>query len=297
MAVLGIDVGYGYTKSSTGFVVKSQISEEEPILPHTKTLQYNGKTYYIGLGRDCVDVNRQNDELLIVLLLYAILNSTNDQVVNIVTGLPIAQMKEQSADLRKKIMSECGSVQCVCDGRKRFLSIYDCAIYPQGLASVIYSSGSVIVVDVGMRTCNIVFVLSQDGRRRVEYADTLYEGILPLYEKIKATINQKYSLTLTTDLIPDILNSGLSINGEKESLPFTTSIIENHVAKIANQIKIHTPYQIIPIKLIGGGGLFLSSYFKKIFPKAEICETAQFENSIGYKLKGDSLWQKTGTEI
>jgi plasmid segregation protein ParM len=298
MSILGIDIGYGYVKTSpTGVIFKSQITEEEPILPHNKTLQYNGKTYYIGIGRDCVDVCRINDELLIVLMIYAVLSSTNDQVVNVVTGLPIAQMKEQAANLRSKILSECGSVQCVCDGRKRFLSIHDCAVYPQGLASVFDSSGSVIVVDIGTRTVNLCYVLSQDGRRRVEYADTLYEGMLPLYEKIKAAINQKYSLTLTTDLIPSILSSGLFIEAEEISLSFIIPIIKNHVAKIADQIKIHTPHQILPMKLVGGGSLILSSYFKKIFPKAEVYDTAQFANSTGFLRRGEVLWQRTGTEI
>lgn len=75
MEIVGIDVGYSYTKTSTEMIFPSRITQAEPLLGYERTLRYRDTLYYVGIGNATVSTNKIDEAITTVLLLYALCGS------------------------------------------------------------------------------------------------------------------------------------------------------------------------------------------------------------------------------
>jgi plasmid segregation protein ParM len=291
--VVAVDVGYGFTKTSSKVIFPSKIATEEPLLGCRRTLYWKNTMYYVGVGEPNIELNRIEEELTKVCLIYGILSSTKPEQTScrLVTGLPLSQIKsEMPMQLYVMIKEDLKNIDCIFNDQPRRMRVLDVDVYPQCLAAILPYKEDMICVDLGSRTTDILHCARVDGRRKVMYTNSLYDAMMLLYSKITACINEQYNLTLDAELIPNILEKGLIVDGKEVKLDFLADIINAHVQKIATVIKLFLPYKTTKIKLTGGGTTFLGAYFKKVFPQVEYTSDAQWENVLNYKLRGDKLW-------
>ena len=87
METAGIDVGYSFVKTSTGVFFPSKITQVEPMLGHGRTLRYREALYYIGTGNATVSINKIDETITTVLLLYALCASLAGDRCRLATGL------------------------------------------------------------------------------------------------------------------------------------------------------------------------------------------------------------------
>ena len=161
MQIVGIDVGYSFVKTSTGFIFPSKVTVSEPMLGYNRTLKYKDTLYYVGTGTGTVSMNKANEDVTAALTLYALCGSIVGTSVRVVVGLPIGHYKAQRDALRAAVMGLSGTVEY--DGQAKQITIEDCAVYPQGLLPV---EGDYVSVDIGGCTTDVIYVENEE----VKYA-------------------------------------------------------------------------------------------------------------------------------
>ena len=282
MEIVGIDVGYSFTKTSTGMIFPSKITTAEPMLGYTRTLKRNNTLYYVGTGIGTVSMNKCYEDLTSTLTMYAICGAVEGTKARVVVGLPVGHFKAQRDALRSAVMGLSGTVEW--NGQCRTITIEDAAVYPQGLLPV---DDDYISVDIGYCTDDKVYI--ENGE--VKYAKTTYYGMQPLYSRIMDAINQRYESKLDDDYAHIVLNKGLVVAGKRQDTSFLRPIIRAHAECIAQEIRKSTPSKMVPIYITGGGGAVMFGAIKELLPEAQLWENGQFSNAEMYQMVGEQIWE------
>ena len=93
--ILGLDLGYSYTKDNQKHIFKSAMTKEEQVISNAINIEIENQKYYVGTGNEIVDVDKTENELTKVLFLTDLALTGNNNCY-IVTGLPISQYKNQN---------------------------------------------------------------------------------------------------------------------------------------------------------------------------------------------------------
>ncbi|HWP50127.1 MAG TPA: ParM/StbA family protein [Clostridia bacterium] len=291
MTIVGIDLGYTYTKTSDGDIFPSMCTQSKPILGG-KQITFDEQTYFMGEGIGTVDVNKIDSDVTKACLMYALGKLPANDSVKLVTGLPIGQYQTQETAFKKMILDNRYKT-VVVDECRRTIYIDDVKIYPQG-AGALYSQnipGDAILVDIGGRTVDIAFFGVSGNKRKLEKSCTLYDGMLVLYSAIIEQVNANYDLTLPAKYAENILIRGLTIEGEPRDISFLAPTISVHVERICEAIRLNYPYKTTSIYLCGGGGEILKKAFERRFKHVSLMENSQFANAIGFRKVGEMIWQ------
>lgn len=295
--IIGVDLGYGYTKTSEGIVFPSKISTHENILGEGNMLILDNKAYTVGEGNVEVDLNRVNKELTRVCLMEALAMSSNQNDFQVVAGLPLGLFNSQKDQMKQMLLSN-RYVEFEVNKQKRAIAITKAEVFPQCLGAH-YSLSAAddtedrVYIDIGGRTVIIALLQMFNGKRKVTQHSTIYEGTLTLFSKIVSAINSKYETLFEIEDGERILKNGLSIYGEKQDIGFIKNIIEEHTDKIMKELLLKYPVKTAKVTLIGGGAYVLKSLFDKRIPGTSIIPNAQFANALGFKKIGVSLWQRS----
>ena len=291
MTILGVDIGYTYTKTSEGILFASKVCKAEPFQDAPK-LTWEGQTYSVGVGESTVDANKINSTITKVCMMAALAVSSKDSEFNIVTGLPIGQFSAQADNLKSMILSNRRN-KVFLNGVERNLNINDVKIYAQGAGALFAQriDGEAIIIDIGGRTIDIAYFEIEGGRRRLSTHSTLYCGMLPLYSKAIEAINQKYELTLPSKDSEKILRDGLEVHGEKQDIRFINTIKNEHIQELVNELDVKYPSKTTPIYITGGGAFIFGAVLQDKYRNARILPNCQFSNANGFKQIGESIWQ------
>ncbi|MEG0944407.1 MAG: ParM/StbA family protein [Angelakisella sp.] len=292
MPIVGVDLGYTYTKTSEMLKFESKISEVEPLLGG-KRLKIDGCTYFMGEGKGTVDLNKIDSVITKACLFYALGKvKTGAEGFKIVTGLPIAQYQTLQEGLKQMILNNRYKMISVDLEPDKRIYIEDVKVYPQG-AGALYGQnivGDAIVVDIGGRTVDIAYFSIQDGVRKLTKSETLFDGMLTLYSSIINRVNAKYMINLQPEYSQNILINGLTIDGDKQDIGFLKPVISEHIEGICNEIRLNYPANTTTIYLCGGGAELLEGAFKRHFKDIQKLNNSQFANAIGYKKVGEAIW-------
>lgn len=287
--VKGLDNGYLYTKDNEHRIFKSAYSLTNDGLSNRKII-IDGTNYFFGSGNTTADVNKIMGETNKVCTLANLALSGNGDY-NIVAGLPIVQYKDNKRRFAEEIMSY-NDCEVIYKREKLKFKINNVLVYPQGAGALftVGESGNCIIIDIGSFTINIA-MFEKDGEfLSLTKTDTIYSGVIHLYDKVIKEVNRKYDLSLNTNYAERILKDGLEIYGMSVDTSFLTEILIDYLKPILNQIKTSYPYQIMPIYLCGGGGLLLKDILEYNMPNIKLIENSQFANAEGFYRYGISIW-------
>lgn len=291
MQIVGLDLGYTYTKTSNMDIFPSLCTKTEPLLGG-QPVTFDGETYYVGDGTGTVDLNKIDAEVTKACLFYA-LSLMSDKDINLVTGLPISQYRTQEQEFKDMILSN-RFKSVSANGKTKMVYINDVIVFPQG-AGALYSqdiNSDAIVIDVGGRTVDIAYFELNKEKRKLEKSGTLYSGMLSLYTEIIAQVNTKYELSLPPKYAEHVLLNGLTIEGEEQDISFLAPTIAEHVDKICEEVRVNYPHKTTDIYLCGGGGEILYRAFDRRFKGIKLMENSQFANAIGFRKVGEAIWQR-----
>jgi plasmid segregation protein ParM len=106
--ILGIDIGNCTTKTSTGIIFNSKITEIEP-MGKADMLSMDKKTYWLGEG-DYDTTYRKVDKQSYLKLLYGAIGlseQSSNKIINncIVLGLPLSQFKQDKMSLVNMVLA------------------------------------------------------------------------------------------------------------------------------------------------------------------------------------------------
>jgi len=275
--ILGIDVGYTYTKTVTEdkedsfrSTVKAGAME---INKSSITIEYKGDEYTIGeKGAYSVDLNKIEDDTFKLCLYTAIAKNmpTDCDEVDLVTGLPIAYYSKQKHALKESLEGK--DVFIKYKGKDRVFAINQCIVFPQsaGLFTVNPElfKGDIIVIDLGGMTVDVSYF---EDMNLVKYA-TYPMGMLKLYGSVIQELNATHSINL------ELLDAEKFIKGNNTEFD-VSHIVKQHTEDILRPIKLEFPYKTSKKVFIGGGAVGL----KKYLPDSErIKESDIFANARAF---------------
>lgn len=300
---VGNDVGNYMMKLSNYTSIKSVITEEEPAIElldnDTKTIELDGKKYYIGVGSFETELNKAKKETFLPLLLTGIDMATPkylssfEAIYNVVCGLPINQFKTNKEYLEKLVLDE--KIRYVTiDGERKRICIDSFAVYPECIGAY-YSlekekEEDIILVDIGGRTTDIAYI----SRGKLISSSTVPVGTLNIYSNIVKKLNGLYNLTVDLNKVDRILETGkFNVDGKQADISFITGILKSNFLKIKEELDLNYPARTEQIILAGGGSKLFGKAFNSRYNNCTYHNDPIFANALGFKKVGEILWQKT----
>ena len=288
--LLGVDLGNFSVKTSEKVTFLSKISEVDNFTGDNKII-FNGKTLFVGEGEFNTDWNKSRKENTLPLLFTAIYKSTTDNVNQVVMGLPINMYKKTKDDLMELIRNNrCARVN------DRELIVEYVAIAPEG-ASAYYNlsdeqlreigNKQLIIVDLCGRTTDICLFKNN----KIIDIKTIPVGMLNVYEKIIDFVNTTYTENFNLEDAQDIINNGLFLNGEVKDNSFIVPILKNCFNSIYKELQLKFNVNKGYVYLTGGGSEMLQYAFKNRLNNVIISNDCIFDNAMGFRKIGETLWQ------
>lgn len=287
--VLGVDLGNYSVKTSTNVTFFSKVTQKENFTENNKII-FNGESYNIGEGEFSTDWDKSRKDNTLTLLYAAISKSTQDNINQVVLGLPIQQYKNNKDKMIELITNNrCGTV----DNRKIFIS--DVTVAPEG-ASAYYAipkdirenigKKQLIIIDIGGRTTDIVIFKD----KVIIDVKTIPVGVLNIYQELIDYVNSKYTESLVLEDGETILKEGLFLGGEKRDMGFVKPILQNNFNTIFKELQLKYNLNLGYIYLTGGGSSILKLAFQNRLNNLIVSTNPIFDNAIGFKKVGESLW-------
>lgn len=303
MEILGIDIGQINCKSSENVSFPSKITTNSlGLLKKHDSIVIDGQKYYIGEGNYNVGVNKHEKEDFIPLLFSLIAKSTNESIVSIVIGTPIAHKDKNKKDILD-IVNANKYKRITYKGQTRDIIIDNCIVYPEcggafhTLNPVTIANRDLIMVDIGGRTTDIgYFKLNINNERELYKAKTLPNGILNMHSKISSILMDRYNIYKDIDEIEKVLKMGIwsNIDNKPLDLSFQKQIYHEYTLGISKILNLEFDMNSEMLILTGGGALELYSYFKEIYNEGTVgvIKDFLFANAKGFKKVGEILWQE-----
>lgn len=179
-------------------------------------LFYKGKYYTLSEQRIPYMRDKTTDERFFILTLFAIafelrfLRCPANEVTDIqlAVGLPPAHYGTQYQRFEKYFLVR-GVTEYDLDGRTYHIHISGAMCFPQAYAAVmpvyprIQQLSKAVVVDIGGFTAD--YLLIKNGQADLSVCDSLENGVITLYNRIKSKVNADYDLLIDESDIDAVL--------------------------------------------------------------------------------------------
>ncbi|NFH80310.1 ParM/StbA family protein [Clostridium botulinum] len=287
--ILGVDIGTYSVKTSTKVTFFSKFTQEESFTEINK-ININGSSYNIGEGEFSTDWDKSRKGNTLILLYSALYKSTEDNINQVVLGLPVQQYKKNKNNLIELIENnKCAKVE------NRNLIITDVTVAPEGASSYYSIDGSLreeignkqlIIIDIGGRTTDIIVFQN----KIIIDVKTIPIGMLNIYQEIIDTVNTKYTESLVLEDGEGILKDGLFLKGKQQDINFVQPILKRNFNSVFKEIQLKYNTNKGYVYLTGGGSILLKLPFKNRLSNLIISNNPIFDNAIGFGKVGESLW-------
>ena len=277
--IIGVDHGYAAMKTAHFAFPSGLVAYEHEPYTLSNVLEYGGKFYVVGSGRQPLQKDKTQAEDYYLLTLAAIAkeleyrNAGTMADVHLATGLPLTRFGRDNKAFRDYLSRDGKPVSFRFEGLDNTITISKVSLYPQGDAAVLTQSGllnepSVIVADIGGWTVDLMRL-----DNRIPNAATcrsLELGMIRCVDDIREQVRRETGLSLTdaqienmlagqpctvSDTVRDIVN--------KQGRKYTEHLLS---ATMEAGFDLHA----IPAVLLGGGASVVSRHLS---PKAGLCKT------------------------
>ena len=165
--IIGVDHGYAAMKTAHFAFPSGLVAYEYEPYTLSNVLEYGGKFYVVGSGRQPLQKDKTQAEDYYLLTLAAIAkeleyrNAGTMADVHLATGLPLTSFGRDKKAFRDYLCRDGKPVSFRFEGLDYTITISKVSLYPQGYAAVLTQSGllnepSVIVADIGGWTVDLM---------------------------------------------------------------------------------------------------------------------------------------------
>lgn len=302
--VLGLDIGFGFTKATNGRdvqVFKSVVGDaadptfSEALLPGTsklgRHLEIGGEMFYVGelaeqqsRGRGfSLDPNQFLAKYARTLALSALapIADTN-QTLRVVTGLPISFFRKQKDALTALLQQRHVVILCKPDGSKeeRALNIERVRVVPQPFGSLFnlmlndlgkaasqrFVTEKIGVIDIGFRTAD--YTISDKTRYSERGSLSTDAGISLAFTAIAASLQQQSGVNVELFRLYEAVSKGtIKIKGKRYDI---TGLVKQAFQALATKIAgeanrlWNDDWDVDAIVITGGGGAVLAPYLQPL---------------------------------
>lgn len=297
---IGIDIGYGNTKSRHS-IFQSGVKrfETEPPLD-TKVVEYNGQYYSVDNMQETIPESKVEDESTLILTMAAIAEELKKREVKnanirLGIGLPLTRVGSEK-DSYKQYMLKNRRLNFKYEGKSYSVYLISVDVFPQGYAGIVNRLNelykSAVVVDIGTWTVDILPLI--DGKPEVARCRSLTLGTMTVIEEINEKLRQKFGTEAEEVIIREIMISGKS-NINTQYLRIIQEELKWYVQKIMDKLRsLKINMDLTQVVVIGGGAVLVQNFLDKNNKNLRIINDVfinakGYEDLLNYKYRGDVM--------
>ena len=300
---IGIDHGY-YAIKTRHFSFPAGISEysHEPYTLQN-TLEYGGKFFVCGTGRQPILRNKMENDNYYLLTLAAIAKEIKQRgekaecSVNLAAGLPLAGFGREKKPFREYLLRSSQPVCFKFEGIPYKVTIEDVKLFPQGYSAIaihpelIQNEPSVLLMDIGGWTVDLMRL-----DNRIPNAATcrsLELGMIRCLDEISEQIRRSLGLSMTAAQIESVLRSDTShVNEDSKKIIHLEA--ERYTKRLLSAIaESGLDVRAMPAVFLGGGAALLKRH---VSAADGLCRPVILDdvslNAKGYEWLTERLEQK-----
>ena len=266
---IGVDHGYAAIKTvHLAFPAGLAAYEHEPYT-RRDVLEYGGKFYVVGSGRQPLQKDKTRTEDYYLLTLAAIAKELEYRhaertcSVILAAGLPLTSFGRNKKKFRKYLLRDSQTAAFRYEGRDYAVAIRDVELFPQGYSAILTQSGlldepSVILADIGGWTVDLMRL---DGRiPSAATCRSLELGMIRCLDEIAEQVRRALGITLTTAQIESVLRGDASRNGDQAKAIIHAQAEQYVRDLLAAIMESGLDVGAMPTVFLGGGAALLKRY-------------------------------------
>lgn len=274
---IGIDHGYAAIKTAHFSFPTGLVAYEHEPYTTKDVLEYGGRYYVVGSGRQPLQKDKTATEDYYLLTLAAIAKELErrqaERVVSVhlAAGLPLTSFGRDKKGFRAYLLREGKPVSFRYQGVDYTVTITDVSLFPQGYAAVLTQSGlldepSVIVADIGGWTVDLMRL--DDRIPNAATCRSLELGVIRCLDEISEQIRRALGLSLTAAQIQSVLWGGVSgVDDGAKAIIHREA--EAYVSRLLSAIaESGLDAHAMPAVFLGGGAALLKRHLP---PTAALC--------------------------
>lgn len=266
---IGVDHGYAAIKTvHLAFPAGLAAYEHEPYT-RRDVLEYGGKFYVVGSGRQPLQKDKTRTEDYYLLTLAAIAKELEYRhaertcSVILAAGLPLTSFGRNKKKFRKYLLRDSQTAAFRYEGRDYAVAIRDVELFPQGYSAILTQSGlldepSVILADIGGWTVDLMRL---DGRiPSAATCRSLELGMIRCLDEIAEQVRRALGITLTTAQIESVLRGDTSRIGDQAKAIIHAQAEQYVRDLLAAIMESGLDVGAMPTVFLGGGAALLKRY-------------------------------------
>lgn len=292
--VIGIDHGYYAIKGThVCFPTGTSVYDYEPYIMQN-VLQYAGKYYVCGTGRQTLVKNKTANDTYYLLTLAALAQEIRyrraEKKIRIVlaAGLPLAGFGREKRSFREYLLRKEQPVRFLYERESYELFIEDVKLFPQGYSALalhpecVGGEPSVLLVDIGGWTVDLMRL--DNAVPNAATCRSLELGVIRCIDEIMEQVRRSTGLSVTDVQVERVL-SGNPCNMDQTAKGIILQQGRLYTERILSAImEAGFDLKAIPSVFMGGGSAILKRHVR---PQDGICRgiylTDVHVNAAGYE--------------
>ena len=263
---IGVDHGYAAMKSAHFSFPSGLVEYEHEPYTQQNVLEYGGKFYVVGSGRQPLQKDKTLTEDYYLLTLAAIAKelacrkADATASVHLAAGLPLTSFGRDKKKFRAYLLRDGRPVFFRFEGIAYTVKITEVSLFPQGYAAVLtqpdlLNEPSVILADIGGWTVDLMRLDNQIPNAAT--CRSLELGMIRCLDEIAEQIRRRLDLSMTAAQIESILQSGSgSVDGRAREI--IQQEADNYVHSLLSSItESGLDARAMPAVFLGGGAALL----------------------------------------
>ena len=242
--------------------------EHEPYTLHD-VLEYGGKYYVVGSGRQPIQKNKTQTEDYYLLTLAAIAkelayrNAGTAADIHLAAGLPLTSFGRDKKAFQDYLCRGGKPVSFRYEGQDYAVTISKVSLFPQGYAAVLTQNGlldepSVIVADIGGWTVDLMRL--DDRIPNAATCRSMELGMIRCLDEIGEQIRRSLGLSMTAAQIESVLRADAS-RMDEDAKKIIRQEAEHYTKHLLSAIaESGLDVRAMPAVFLGGGAALLKQY-------------------------------------
>ena len=291
--IIGVDHGYAAMKGAHCAFPTGLVAYEYEPYTLNNVLEYGGKYYVAGSGRQPLQKDKTLTEDYYLLTLAVIAKelayrgADTTVTIHLAAGLPLTGFGRDKQAFRDYLLRDGKPESFRFEGVDHTVAIQNVTLFPQGYAAILTQTElldepSVIVADIGGWTVDLMRL---DNRiPNAQTCRSLELGMIRCLDEIAEQLRQALGLSLTTTQIESVLRG--EVNGvDDKAKQVIRREADAYVARLLSAItESGLDVRAMPTVFLGGGAALLKRH---VAPTAGLCRPIILDdvclNAKGYE--------------
>ena len=260
--IIGVDHGYAAMKTAHFSFHTGLVAHEHEPYTLNNVLEYGGKYYVVGSGRQPLQKDKTQTEDYYLLTLAAVAkelayrNAGTAADIHLAAGLPLTSFGRDKKAFRDYLCRGGKPVSFRYEGQDYVITISKVSLYPQGYAAALTQGSlldepSVIVADIGGWTVDLMRL--DNGVPNASTCRSLELGMIRCIDETKEQIRRDVGLSVTDAQVERVL-AGKACSMDEDA----RSIIQKQgrlytERLLSSAMESGFDLKAIPVVMLGGG--------------------------------------------